>query len=355
MSRPWGKPDAATAAVRLAVRAVLTDPAFAVGTALRDLPAAPEGLTGTASDAVARPLVLVACSGGADSLALAAATAFEAEAAGIRAGAVVVDHGLQPGSGEVAARAAQTLRSLSLDPVDVVQVQVAGEGDGLEAAARAARYRALDGAADRHGAALVLLGHTLDDQAEQVLLGLARGAGARSLAGMPPVRDRYRRPLLGVTRAQCRAAATAEGLTWWDDPMNDDPAFARVRARRAVADLERDLGPGVAAALARTASLLRVDADHLDAAADAEVTRLGPGPWAVDALTGIPTAVRTRVWRRLLVAAGASAGQVSTRHVDACDGLLTAWHGQGPIHVPGDLRVTRTAVRLSIGTKPLVE
>ena len=349
MTKPWGRPDAATAAVRVAVRAALADPALAAA------PLAEAVLADHESDAVARPLVLVACSGGADSLALAAATAVEAGAAGIRAGAVVVDHGLQPGSGEVAARAAQTLRSLGLDPVDVVHVQVAGEGEGLEAAARTARYRALDAAADRHGAALVLLGHTLDDQAEQVLLGLARGAGARSLSGMPPARDRYRRPLLAITRAQCRASATAEGLTWWDDPMNEDPAFARVRARRAVADLERDLGPGVAAALARTASQLRVDADHLDAAADAEVTGLGPGPWAVEALTGIPDAVRSRVWRRLLVAAGAPAGQVSTRHVEACDALLTAWHGQGPIHVPGDLRVTRSSSGVSIGPPALVE
>lgn len=349
MPRPWGKPDAATAAVRVAVRAALADPA------LTDPALAGPAFAGTASDAVARPLVLVACSGGADSLALAAATAVEAGAAGIRAGAVVVDHGLQAGSDEVADRAAQTLRSLGLDPVDVVSVQVAGAGEGLEAAARAARYRALDAAADRHGAALVLLGHTLDDQAEQVLLGLARGAGARSLSGMPAARDRYRRPLLGVTRAQCRASATGQGLSWWDDPMNDDPAFARVRARRAVADLERDLGPGVAAALARTASQLRVDADHLDAAADAEVTRLGPGPWAVEALSGIPEAVRTRVWRRLLVAAGAPAGQVSGRHVQACDALLLAWHGQGPIHVPGDLRVTRSALGVSIGPPALVE
>jgi tRNA(Ile)-lysidine synthase len=339
MTRPWGKPDAATAAVRVAVRALLGDPS----------------VVRTASDAVSRPLVLVACSGGADSLALAAATAVEAEAAGIRAGAVVVDHGLQPGSAEVARRAAETLRSMGLDPVDVVAVQVVGEGEGLEAAARDARYHALDAASDRHGAAVILLGHTLDDQAEQVLLGLARGAGARSLSGMPAVRGRYRRPLLGVTRAQCRASATAQGLTWWDDPMNDDPAFARVRARRAVADLERDLGPGVAAALARTASLLRVDADHLDAAAGAEVTGLGPQPWAVDALTGIPDAVRSRVWRRLLVAAGAPAGQVSARHVEACDALLTAWHGQGPIHVPGDLRVRRSAAGVSIGTPALVE
>jgi tRNA(Ile)-lysidine synthase len=234
-------------------------------------------------------------------------------------------------------------------------VEVAAGTDGLEAAARDARYAALDAAAERHGARLVLLGHTLDDQAEQVLLGLTRGAGARSLSGMPRARDRFRRPLLAVSRDQTRASCAAEALTWWDDPMNEDPAFTRVRARRALVDLERDLGPGVAAALARTADQLREDADHLDLLADQAVTDLGPGPWAAADLAVLPRAVRTRVWRRLAVAAGAPAGQVSTRHTEACDALVTRWHGQGPVSLPGALLVTRSDGRVSIAAPPRVE
>ena len=340
MERRWGRPDAATATIRVAVRAVLADLTRAEVAGARP--------------AVAGP-VLVACSGGADSLALAAALALEAPACGVAAGAVVVDHGLQPGSQRVAAEAAQRLRDLGLDPVEVVTVEVAAAGEGLEAAARDARYAALDAAADRLGAVAVLLGHTLDDQAEQVLLGLTRGAGARSLAGMPGARGRFHRPLLGVTREQCRESLRSQGVAWWDDPMNDDPAFTRVRARRALADLERDLGPGVTAALARTASLLRDDADHLDALADAAVRALGPQPWAVEALTGIPAAVRTRVWRRLLLQAGAPAGAVGTRHTDACDRLLTHWHGQGPVHAPGNLRVARSGGRVTIGAADRVD
>jgi tRNA(Ile)-lysidine synthase len=137
--------------------------------------------------------------------------------------------------------------------------------------------------------------------------------------------------------------------------MNEDPAHLRVRARRALSDLERDLGPGVTAALARTASLLRDDADLLDGLAETAVAGLGPAPWQVETLAGIPRAVRTRVWRRLVVAAGAPAGQVGTRHTDACDRLLTAWHGQGPVHVPGDLRVERSGGLVSIGGPPPVE
>ncbi|GAA4389359.1 tRNA lysidine(34) synthetase TilS [Ornithinibacter aureus] len=363
MTRAWGKPDAATAAVRVAVRRVLAElapppaPQSPARAPQADNVVAADGLTrgDHDADAAAPPLVLVACSGGADSLALAAATAFEAPPAGVRAGAVVVDHGLQPDSAHVADRAAQTLHALGLDPVEVIRVEVTTDGDGVEAAARTARYRALEEATHSHGATLVLLGHTLDDQAEQVLLGLVRGSGARSLAGMPSARGRFRRPLLSITRDQCRASAAAQGLTWWDDPMNEDPTFARVRARRAVADLERDLGPGVAAALARTASHLRTDADHLDAAADAAVSALGGGPWPVEALHGIPAAVRSRVWRRLLTAAGAPASQVSTRHVEACDALLTAWRGQGPIHAPGALLVRRSGSRVSIAPSALVE
>lgn len=275
-------------------------------------------------------------------MALAEAVAHEQRHAGWRGGAVVVDHGLQPGSDEVAERAAGWVRDLGLDPVVVERVVVSQNGFGLEAAARDARYAALESVADRVGAEVVLLGHTLDDQAEQVLLGLVRGSGARSLAGMPSVRGLVRRPLLGVTRVECRESLTAEGVSWWDDPMNADESFTRVRARRAVADLERDLGPGVAQALGRSADQLREDADALDALADRAVRSLGPGPWPVADLLAFDRAVRTRVWRRLLTTAGAPVGQVSARHTDACDALLTQWHGQGAVHAPGNLRVRRT-------------
>ena len=283
-------------------------------------------------------------------MALAEAVAHEARHAVWRAGAVVVDHALQPGSDVVASRAAGWLGALGLGPVVVERVALSDNGFGLEAAARDARYAALSRAADRLGAVVVLLGHTLDDQAEQVLLGLVRGSGARSLAGMAAVRGLYRRPLLGISRTECRESLEAEGVQWWDDPMNDDPSFTRVRARRAVADLEADLGPGVVAALGRSAAQLREDADHLDALADEAVDRLGAGPWLVETLVELPRAVRTRVWRRLLVAAGAPAGQVSTRHTEACDVLLTNWHGQGPIHVPGGLGVSRRDNTIVVAT-----
>src|ERR1700761_7415696 len=178
-------------------------------------------------------VVLTACSGGADSLALAAAVAFEAPKAGLLAGAITVDHGLQPGSAEQARRVTAVLDGLGLSPVLSVAARVARPQDGgaypgPEAAARSARYAALDEAAERAGA-WVTLGHTLDDQAETVLLGLGRGSGSRSLAGMAPVAGRYRRPLLGLPRATTHAACAEESLPTWTDPHNADPAYARAR------------------------------------------------------------------------------------------------------------------------------
>ncbi len=292
--------------------------------------------SGASAATAASADVLVALSGGPDSLALAAATAFEAPRAGLRAGAVIVDHGLQAGSADVAARAAAQARELGLDPVLVKRVEVGTEG-GPEAAAREARYAALAGAASETGTAAVLLGHTLDDQAETVLLGLARGSGGASLSGMAPVSaapvspvspaplfpfvtnvpDRadtiptnrnnrgsdggisgrdgsgrdgsgpgssgvaataqflYMRPLLGIRRAQTLQFCADSGLESWHDPQNADPKFARVRVRETVLPmLEAELGPGVAEALARTAELSREDSEALDHFAEEQAEEL---------------------------------------------------------------------------------
>ncbi|MEZ0446733.1 tRNA lysidine(34) synthetase TilS [Cellulomonas sp. ICMP 17802] len=326
-------PAPAVAAVRSAVAAAVTD-----------LPAG--------------SLVLVACSGGPDSLALAAGAAFVAQrsarrGAGWRAAAVVVDHGLQPGSARVADDAAAACRSLGLD-AEVVRVVVDGRG---EAAARTARYAALGRVADERGAAAVLLGHTLDDQAETVLLGLARGSGARALAGMPAVRGPFRRPLLGLRRADTVGACAALGLTPWQDPTNEaGHADAALRSRvrgEALPTLERVLGPGVAEALARTAAQLREDADLLDALAaellDAAQT---DGGLDVAVLAQAPAALRTRALRAAAIAAGSPAGALHRSHVLAVDALVTDWHGQGAVALPGAVAAHRACGRLALGPAP---
>ncbi|GFE05525.1 tRNA(Ile)-lysidine synthase [Streptomyces caniferus] len=297
--------------------------------------------------------MLVACSGGADSMALASALAFEAPKLGVRAGGVTIDHGLQEGSDLRAAEVALRLRALRLDPVEVVAVRVGREG-GPEAAARDARYAALDATAERHGAAAVLLGHTRDDQAETVLLGLARGSGTRSLSGMAATSGtggRYRRPFLDVDRQTARKACLIQALPVWDDPHNADPAYTRSRLRHeGLPALEKALGKGVVEALARTAQLSRDDADALDAwAADAEGTVLDDtGTLDIAALFALPPAVRRRVLRRAVIGAGSPAGSLFARHIEEVDRLITAWRGQGAINLPGRVGVRRQGGRLVI-------
>ncbi|MGC4852697.1 tRNA lysidine(34) synthetase TilS [Micromonospora sp. DT4] len=298
--------------------------------------------------------VLVACSGGADSLALAAATVFVAPRLGRPAGLVTVDHGLQDGSARRAEAVAVWAREAGFAPVLAVRVEVAGRPGGPEAAAREARYEALAEAARRHEAVAVLTGHTRDDQAETVLLALARGAGPRGLAGMPSRRELagvpLLRPLLGIGREQTRAACAVLGLSPWQDPHNTDPSYARSRVRADVLPaLVRALGPGVVDNLARTARLVAADNAALDEiAATALVAARHPaGGLAVAELAGLAVAVRGRVlhaWAREL---GAVAGALSHRHVAALDALVTDWHGQGPTDLPGGVRVLRRGDRLA--------
>ncbi len=298
---------------------------------------------GALADLPPGSLVLVACSGGADSTALAAAVLFTAPRTGLRAGVVSVDHGLQPGSAARAAAVARWAEAAGADLATVRSVPV-GRSGGPEAAARTARYAALAAAAEQTGAAAVLLGHTRTDQAETVLLGLARGSGARSLAGMAARTGRYRRPFLGVDRATTVRACAALGLPVWDDPHNSDPAYARARVRgTALPALEAALGPGVAAALARTGEQLRADADALDGWAARVATELrGPdGALAVGGLEVLPAAVRGRVLRGAALAAGAPAGALSATHVAAMDALVVRWHGQRAASLPGGLAALR--------------
>ncbi|MFE8940062.1 tRNA lysidine(34) synthetase TilS [Streptomyces sp. NPDC000963] len=343
-------PHPAVAAIRLAVRRVLHD----VLTEHRaEQPAEHRnGTPPTAPDAHA-PLVLVACSGGADSMALASALAFEARKLPVRAGGITVDHGLQDGSDTRAAEVAERMTALGLTPSEALTVTVGREG-GPEAAARDARYAALDAAAERHGAAAVLLGHTRDDQAETVLLGLARGSGIRSLSGMAAVSGatrRYRRPFLQLDRQTVRKACVAQELAVWDDPHNTDPAYTRSRLRHeGLPALEKALGKGVVEALARTAQLSRDDADALDTwAADAETTvRDEAGALECAKLFGLPPAVRRRVLRRAVIAEGAPAGSLFARHIEEVDRLVTGWRGQGAINLPGRVEARRQGGRLVI-------
>lgn len=282
-------------------------------------------------------LILVAVSGGADSMALASATLFVSEKRAIRVAAAVIDHGLQSGSADVAERTAAILRDRGCDTVVVRRVAVGTEG-GPEAAAREARYLGLMGISNELGASMILTGHTRNDQAESVILGLVRGSGPGSVRGMAWFDGIIGRPLLDVTRETTVAACAAEGIEPWDDPHNDDPTFTRVRIRNTVLPtLEAELGAGIVDALARTAELLRDDDDALDllaaGMARSVITTDEGVSLEVATTASRPRALRTRIIR--LAAAEAFMTTLSHAQTLAIDALLVDWHGQKAIDVTG--------------------
>ena len=288
-------------------------------------------------------VVVVACSGGADSLALLSAACFEGHKSALRVVGVTVDHGLQAGSAEHAATVVEQMAAIGADETMTVTVHVQAAGQGPEAAARQARYAVLEEVAERVDAAVVLLGHTLDDQAETVLLGLTRGSGGRSMAGMRRGFDVFARPLLDVRRDDTLTACQVEGIEPWQDPHNADPAFTRVRVRTTVLPmLEDELGPGVARTLARTADQLREDMELLDQFADEVMARVaGPHGLSVPLLAAQHPALRRRVIRAAALSAGAPAAELFHEHVVALDALVTDWRGQKWIDLPGHLRGVR--------------
>jgi len=284
-----------------------------------------------------------------------------------------VDHGLQPGSADRAAAIVDQMQRLGATGTVSVQVSVSPAGQGIEAAAREARYAALSKVAADRGSRLVLLGHTRDDQAETVLLGLTRGSGGRSLAGMPRSLDGlFHRPLLDLTRAETEAACRAEGIAFWTDPHNSDPRFTRSRIRhRVLPVLESELGPGVAAALARTADMLRADVEALDRIAAAwfgehrsphppeqqtQPALEGPAGTGVAGtgvvgtgvgldvgeLAALDEAIRLRVLRLAAVAAGSPPGELFRVHVLAVDDLVCRYTGQQRIELPGPVHAVRS-------------
>ena len=300
------------------------------------------------SDLTAGDAVIVATSGGADSLALAAAVLLESQSRSINPIAAIIDHGLQPNSADVAQAAKNELSKIGYSAIEIRRVEVDGK-DGMEASARRARYAALDEIARSHNAAAIFLGHTKDDQAETVLLGLARGSGTRSLSGMAQRIDNYRRPLLSITRAQTEAACDEAGIKYWRDPHNQSMEFTRVRVREVVLPtMEKEIGPGITDALSRSARLLRDDADALDQWSEEVFEELAPDSMEIAALEALPRAIRTRVMRKAIYLAGAPSGSLTAEHIEAVEALVTDWKGQGPVSLPGGVTAARISGRLSL-------
>lgn len=293
--------------------------------------------------------VCVGLSGGADSLALTAAAVAECDT--VRA--LVVDHRLQAGSDRVAERAARQAVDLGCAGAEVLVVDASGAG-GMEAAARRARYAALGRA---RGRAVVLLAHTLDDQAETVLLGLARGSGPRSIRGMREFDAPWGRPLLGLRRAVTHSACAELGLGVYEDPHNHDRTFTRVRLRTEVLPLLEDvLGGGVATALARTAAQLQEDGAVLDRMASdcLDRARAIDGALEVAPLCDVEAPIVRRVLREWLLDGGVR--ELTDAHLRAVADLVLHWRGQGSVALPGGspgarLVASRRRGRLILGTE----
>ena len=292
--------------------------------------------------------VCIGVSGGADSLALAAASKLEAENFAIDLIAVVVDHKLQENSEKIAQFAKQQLITLGYKDVFIGQANVQIT-DGLEASARRARYKVFQQAIETYGATSFLLGHTKNDQAEGVLLGLARGSGTKSLSGMQEVSGIFIRPLLTIDRLTTEAACREVGIDFWVDPHNSDQEFARVRVRENILPLlENEIGPGITDALARSAKLLREDAIALDQWAEEVFGKIEPSSIEISLLTNLPIAIRSRILRLAIYAMGAPAGSISAAHIEPIEALVSDWRGQGHTALPGGVKVSRISGRLSL-------
>jgi len=292
--------------------------------------------------------ILFGCSGGADSLALALALLLESS--GTKVIPVVVDHGLQSSSAQITAQTISKLKDIGYTQIEsaIAQVKIT---DGLEASARRARYQIFNQFIDSHQPKYFLLAHTLNDQAESVLLGLARGSGARSLSGMALENNIYVRPLLKISRQTTEAACHEAGVEFWSDPHNEDLRFARVRTRKNVLpNLEENLGPGITDALVRSADLLRDDADALDSFAREYFAQTDPSNLSVNELERLPRAIRTRVLRLAIYQAGAPSGSLSAEHINSAEALISDWHGQKELSLPGDVKLLRNSGRITLST-----
>ena len=295
--------------------------------------------------------VCIGVSGGADSLALAAAAKLESKNFSIDLVSVIVDHGLQANSAEIAEFAKQQLIKLGFEDIFVgrASVQIT---DGLEASARRARYKVFQQAIETYGPNTFLLGHTKNDQAEGVLLGLARGSGTKSLSGMQEVSGIFVRPLLGIDRATTEIACHESNIEYWVDPHNSNQDFTRVRVRENILPLlENEIGPGIIDALARSAKILREDATALDEWAESVFRQVKPMDIEISILDGLPVAVRSRVLRMAIYAAGAPAGSISAAHLEPIEAFVSDWRGQGHTSLPGGVKVCRISGRLSL-SKP---
>jgi len=264
---------------------------------------------------------------------------------------IVIDHGLQEGSAQITSQTIERLKQIGFTQVESARAQVTMT-DGLEASARRARYQLFNQFIETYQPKYFLLAHTLNDQAENVLLGLARGSGARSLSGMAVKNNIFVRPLLKISREVTTAACSEARIEIWSDPHNEDLRFTRVRVRKNLLPIiEDNLGPGITEALVRSADLLRDDADALDGFAVEYFNHADSFNLDVKELERLPKAITTRVLRLAIYKAGAPAGSLSAEHIAAAQALISDWHGQKEVSLPGNVKLLRNSGRITLSTQ----
>jgi len=290
-------------------------------------------------------LVLVGCSGGADSLALVWTTSVVGKRLELKTGAVIVDHQLIPESNDVAHNAKKQCEELGVEKVIIKKVEVNQTNEGLEAAARIARYEAFENVLHETNAKVILLAHTQDDQAETVLMRLTRGSGAKSLSGMSAISGKYLRPFLHLRKKIVHDSLDLIGMKAWQDPANFDNQYLRVKVRQELMPkLIEVLGEGAISSLDKTSQLLRLDNQALDELAQQFVDAqddVKKNGLRVKELENLPEAIRTRVLKICAVASGVHPGPFSFEHIEAIDALVKNWHGQGNVDLPGFIQATR--------------
>ena len=306
--------------------------------------------------------VAIALSGGSDSVALVWLLQEIASAGHVAiAGLVHLNHGLRGEESNADEAFCRALAARIGWPIDVGQIDAAAlaraQSQSVETAGRAARYRFFEAAAKRLGADVVMTGHTLDDQAETVLLRLLRGAGTRGLAGVRPRRGPYVRPLLEVRRAELRQYLVDRGESYRDDSSNEDRSIPRNRVRHELMPIITRLAPGGVRALARVATLAREDEDFLQKAAieagrslvlSDEAGALPDSTLRIDCrmFAVLPPAIGRRVVRELLIRAAPGAA-FTARHIEAVRELAAADKSRGHLDLPG-LVLERRAGELCI-------
>jgi tRNA(Ile)-lysidine synthase len=297
--------------------------------------------------------VLVACSGGSDSLALAWTVQFVAKKSEIFVSALVIDHQLFAESNQVAKDAVAKLKLLGIQEVVIKSVEVPKSPDGIEAAAREVRYQALKEFAQEIAATQIYLGHTLEDQVETVLMRLTRGSGARSLQGMSERNGFFVRPFLHIPRNAVRESLNLINIKAWEDPMNYSDMFLRSKIRNNLLPvLAEVLGVRAFEAIDRTATQIRDDNQALDLICQDVMTLNHIETRAeVSVLEMQPKAIRSRIIRSMALNAGAPAASLANSHIEAINQLVENWHGQGEVALPGKLRAARVINQIVIEAK----